>query len=135
MTAAQSAGTTRFAIVFQFLTMAARSMVRRPPVSSAGGPEASVCADSSDAGARAAGSAAGGGSCEGLETTLATTAARSGTGEPAPPADAFAEAGGAPLNFALHLPNAKGASPSFQCRFPDCPAGPSYGGSYGGCNG
>src|SRR5258705_12665289 len=112
MTAAQSAGTTRFAIAFQFLTMAARSMVRMPPVSSAAGLEVSISAGSGSSGAKAGGLAAAGESCLGLRATLATT--RSGAGEPdAAAADVFA--GEARLNLAFHWANVTGTSRNVQC--------------------
>src|SRR6266481_5526698 len=131
MTAAQSAGTTRFAIAFQFLTMATRSMVRRPPISSAAGPEVSVSAGSGSSGATAGGLAAAGEACRDLGATLGTTC--SGAGEPDPrAADVFA--GEAGLNLAFHWANVKGTSRNVQCNQRTARR-PSYGGSDGGCNG
>src|SRR5262249_10185342 len=128
----------------------ARSMVRMPPVSSAAGPEVSIGAGSAGSDAEAGGLAAAGESCggfaagesyAGLGARSPATAARSAAGAPpaaaglADAAGGFADAGDARRNLAFNLPNAKGTSPIFRVTVGLPPAGPSYGGSCGGCNG
>src|SRR5215471_7644824 len=112
MTAVQSAGTTRCAIAFQFLTTAARSMVSTPPVSSSAGPDASIWCG---AGATTAGLATADMAGTGLVTAaLATTdwPAVAWVGKPADAAaDVSTDGARAELNFAFNLPNVKGASP------------------------
>src|SRR5215470_17717477 len=105
MTAAQSDGTTRCAIAVQFLTMAVRSMVRMPPVSSSGGPDGAPCSTSGDARAGATGLIAADAV---LETAASVVTAWleiwSGAGKPSCAAtDVCPDGASAGLNLAFNL--------------------------------
>src|SRR5258708_12855265 len=103
--------------------MAARSMVRMPPVSSAAGPEVSICAGSGNSGVEAGGLAAAGESCAGLGATLAMTAGRCGAGKADGP-DVFADAREPGPELHFPPPHRTGAPPQLPPPSPPPPPPP-----------